>query len=299
MKEKILLNAGPSGPGSFSRIQDFIVCPQMMALKRFVPRAPNAYAKDPLVKGSLIHIGLAHLYARAKAAQQKEDYEVFYTPQEALLIAAPSFGHLGEKWLDLAKKVVANYEDLYTEEALRNYKILYVEEVFQITINGRVYTQRPDLVVMDLDGRVWIWDHKSTYRVSPETIMRYTPSLQFLAYRWWGPMVFGERFGGVIVNGIQVNEPYVVRRGNVAPAPWMVSQFPRLVMEAEEQIARLKSEWESGKRGLMEFPKAASESVCMTAYGPCDFMESCLWGRPDAVRAQDVPLIFAFNKKGA
>ena len=80
MTEKVLLDTGPSERG-WSYWGDAFRCMHLFALKRL-----GGYSDvgDPLIRGSLGHVGLAHFYARWMAKQNREDPDIFYEPEEAL-----------------------------------------------------------------------------------------------------------------------------------------------------------------------------------------------------------------------
>jgi len=65
---RILLDAGSSGPQGWSSRERQLRCPKRGGLAK--AGIPSSRTSDPLVKGSLVHIGLAHYYARVQADQQ-------------------------------------------------------------------------------------------------------------------------------------------------------------------------------------------------------------------------------------
>jgi len=274
--DKILLNAGPSTRG-WHRVESFLRCPQLYAYEKVLnyqwPTSP------PLVKGSLVHLGLAHWYARRREDQQGGDREKYYTANEAMEIGAKEWGELGAEWLPLAKRALAAYAAKWSTE---KHKVLMVEEEVRADIwvpklsRSVLFTQRVDLVAEAPDGKVYFWDHKTGFRSGKQMTTRYILSGQFHGIRWFGGQMFGDRFGGIILNqiGLGIGE-IKLGRPAIPPAPNMTQCFPDLLADAEASMAELERE----KRDPWEWPKAASEQVCMTPYGKCPAFALCQWGK--------------------
>ena len=78
---QILLDTGPS-PFGWHRYETFLRCPQLYAW--------TYHAKEPgedgraLAMGSLVHVGLAHHYARMRETQQGRDATAYYDPVDVL-----------------------------------------------------------------------------------------------------------------------------------------------------------------------------------------------------------------------
>ena len=230
----------------------------------------------PLMRGSLVHIALAHHFVRMRAIQQHEDPNRYYTPRDAMNVLAPKLGLLAVELLPVAQATVEEYLALYADEG---WHILYVEEEFRTELrdaSGRttLFTMRPDLIVEDRSGRSWICDHKIVSRLDSKISPRYTLSGQFLALQTLGQVLFGTAFGGCIVNAIQAAPGMRVKKYPVEPAPASLQRFPRLILDVADAIARLDAE----ERDPMDWPGAQHELMCMTAYGPCPFFEFCRWG---------------------
>lgn len=284
---KILINSGPSRRG-WHRLELFLRCPQLW-IYRYIIQAPYLVNAErmPLVRGSLGHVGLAHHYARMRAAQRGENPDSYYDVEEAMELVAPTFGDMGPDILPVARGAVRFYCQKYATEQV---KVLDVEREVeaQVRWNGRgpyLFTQRIDLAYEGADGRVWIEDHKFVAQMRAKVPKRYTLSGQFQGLQWFGRAIYGERFGGVRVNIIQVpnKDPVFgtdarVERIRLEPAPAMLERFPQLVCDAEEGIARLTEEIESGRRSPYQAPAAAQEQVCQGPYGLCDAFEACRWG---------------------
>jgi hypothetical protein len=274
---KILLECGPSERG-FHRLEAYWRCGQLFAwgyggggsnaerAKRFPPT-------EPLVRGSIGHAGLAHLYARLQAVQLGEDPGQFYSSTEAMRLVAETFGELGASMLPVAAGAVADYAKHYGTESPR---VIGVERPVETLFEGWRYTARIDLEVEDRAGLVWIVDHKILSSVRASAVRRYTLSGQFLGLQHLGMHVHGERFGGVQLNLIGVS-PRGFHREVIDPAPWLLTRYPKLVAQAEEGIARLEAE-RARLGDAFVAPACPSEQVCWTAYGRCPCFELCRWG---------------------
>ena len=267
--KRILLDCGPS-PRGWHRIESFLRCPQLYAWRHVA--ANHTPPSQPLVLGSLTHIGLAHHYARLREVQRRGDPDLYYGVHDAIDEAAARHGGL---WLKLAPQVretVGAYIAHYAER--EHFKVLHVEELFHAEFNGWPFTARVDLVYEDAYGRVWLCDHKGTGYIEAKHPRFYSISGQFLAYRWLGTGAYGDRFGGVVLNMVQWSTPHKFERPPLDPAPALFAKFPQIVADAEAGIARIAAEG----RKTEDWPAAANELTCVHRYGACDYLEKCKWG---------------------
>jgi len=283
-----LLDPGPSEAG-WHRLQTALQCPRKYALNEKTERTWS----PPLIKGSLVHVGLAHYYKRTWARMQgrkpgkgdlKEPLDQWYEPLEAvsrlaMQQAGESGNYLWMEFAELARRVVHEYIQHWQ---LERWEPLYIEEQFRSHVtdekgNRFLYTQRADLVARDPRGKIWIVDHKTTFRIAPKTIRRYTLSGQFLGYRLLGQRAFGDKFGGVVLNMIQLPQDTKGRaefkRPALEPAPWAVRTFKQTLIRAEGIINQHKHLEEP-----LDWPAVHHETACWTAYGPCPFHETCQFG---------------------
>jgi hypothetical protein len=269
------INAGSSGEWGWHATESALRCPQLFAYHHRIPGLSFG-DREPLLKGSLVHQGLAHYYARLQSSQQGRDPEEWATPDAAIDACAEELGRASLPFVDLAKQVVREYAAHYAVDTLT---VLHVEEVFTATIGGRTFTQRLDLVARGSTGRVYIIDHKTTGRIA-SIGKRYTLSGQFLGMEMFGRECFGAEFGGVMANLIQlpqkVGDRCQFERMAANAAPHAQRGFTLTVLHARERIEALDAS------GLdpWEWPKTLSEQVCIGAYGPCDGFDLCRWGKP-------------------
>jgi hypothetical protein len=277
MTAPILLDAGSSGKWGWHGIQSFNECPQKFSYRHNLGIVTPP--KEPLVKGSILHVGLAHRYARMWAQQNGELADRFYSPEEAMTIVAhkKESGEIGPRVLPEIVAAMRAYEAYYAAERV---KVLEVEQVFECEIGGEPYTQRLDWVYEDPQGRVWLVDHKTTGRMESKTAMGYAMSGQILGMRHLGRLYYGERFAGVKLNmivwGPGGKEKFA--RLDPEPAPFAQSQFTNVVTFARDRVRALR---ESGAGGVdpMAWPRALSETTCVGRYGACEYYDHCKWGK--------------------
>ena len=123
--------------------------------------------RAPLVRGSIGHVGLAHLYARLMAAQNGADPDAYYLPTEAMGLVADSFGELGTSMLPVAARTVRAYAERFAHE---RWRILGVEEEEETRFGPYLYTARVDLKYMDRAGKVWFLDHKLVNKIEGKVL---------------------------------------------------------------------------------------------------------------------------------
>jgi len=282
MTKPILLDAGPSERG-WHRLESGARCLRLYAYRQVL--GMSFPLSEGLVKGSLLHIGLAHHYRRRQARQQGEDPNQWYSPEEAIekladLSAVNCKSHIeSELWLTHAQPIVQAcraYVRYYLLPDL-NWKILDVENELRARVGKErwLFTQRADLIAEDPSGRVWIWDHKSCYRIASKTLRPHILSGQMLGYQMFGRQIYKERFGGVLVNRVKLRTPYQFDRSQVEAAPAALARFSKNIVQIENRIAEYEN------RPFNEWPGAYSDLVCTHKYGQCDAFEVCQWGLPE------------------
>lgn len=270
---KKILNTGPS-PRGWHRLQLALECPQKYGWHYEVGLGQQGDKKNdspPLIKGSLIHLALAHHYSQIKAMQNDEDPAEFEDPCIAMEIVAKKNGEAWEKEIDTCRKTFLAYLDHYSDE---NLKILEVERLAYTSIQGHVFTGRFDLIYEDRRGKVWVCDHKTTGRLHSKQRQFYGISGQLTGYAYMAAQIYGDKFAGVILNQIQHVAPYKFARNPLPPAPNLLHRFPQIVVDAESVIKGCK---ESG-RSPRNWPMAANELTCFSRYGACPYLERCTWG---------------------
>jgi hypothetical protein len=277
MNPPLLLETGPS-PFGWHRYESFLRCPQLYAWGHEAPAEPEGDTGRALAMGSLVHVGIAHHYARMREVQHGRDPDVLFHPVDAVreLVARKREDNTYVECSGTAQDIVAQYLVRYANERV---KILHVEEVFTLNFDGAPLTMRVDLVWEGSDGRVYFVDHKTTGRITTSHPRWYSMSGQFLGYRWAGRLAFGERFGGAVCNLIQTDPKAITfARPNLSPVPGMLRKFPDTIREAWRRLQEIKS------RNLppTEWPAHPSEHTCWTRYGACPAYARCEWSTPPA-----------------
>lgn len=309
--QKILLNAGRSEAG-FSGVSALKLCPQLYAYER--PLGLNLKSTDPLVKGSLLHVGVAHILRRAQALQEGDDPERWYRPSEAIPLAAQAMdrenpAHRAARWVPL---VTATCRAYHAAPGSYPQQILSVEEVIRVALRWRpgaqriaevrllgtderlpegwrLYTQRLDAVSIE-DGCLAVDDHKSASYIRASTRAAYTMHGQF----WGAELLVRLRWPELAERGVRVYanliewpkykrgqepDPEDARVGRIERirlrgAQAMLSGFWRDILDWYDFRDRLLSDG----RSPWDWPKAGIELGCMTRYGECAYTELCRKG---------------------
>jgi hypothetical protein len=248
----------------------------------------------PFVKGELLHCGLAHLYKRKQLEDKGLDPDAYYKPHEAVGVLAMRNSMRSDMWQEQAPMVqeaLVAYEQEWMPDD--HWEILHVEKELKARVRdeerlmrGRelpkghtyyLYTQRADLIVRDKGtGKIWIIDHKSTYRIAPKTVRRYTLSGQFIGYRLLGRAQWGREFAGVRLNMVQLSSEFKFSRPRLEPAPATDDRFKTTILYGERLIADMTEQ-----HGVdTPWPQTFADSTCWSSYGPCPMYELCQWGEP-------------------
>ena len=167
--EKHLLNAGPSERG-WHGFETAARCPRLYAWQK-VEGIQFPYT-DPLVRGSLFHMGLAHYYAQKKEEAEGRDPEFYYSPSDAVRLLAEkeaekSDPNIAALWTVAAPEIIEVVDDYIRHYKHCRWKVIDVEKEMRANIplgdSTFLFTQRVDLIVEETDGRIWFVDHKSAY----------------------------------------------------------------------------------------------------------------------------------------
>ena len=267
----VLLDAGPSERG-WSFFEAASRCMRLWAWKNL--GSMERHTSDALVKGSLFHIGLAHHY-QLKLTPDAD----LLQPEQAIYALAEKEG--GDLWSKHAEKIVEAV-DAYIEHYKEcSWKVIAVEKELRARIppKGRsgvsafLYTQRVDLIVEDVHGKVWLVDHKSCYRITGKTLRQHILSGQFLGYQVFGQKMYGDRFAGVIVNRMKLSSAYDFDRCALEPAPSAVAGFVPMLRTIEKKIQD-----HSHLTDPLEYTPVFSDQVCFGKYGQCPAFDLCRWG---------------------
>jgi len=305
----IVLNAAASLRG-WSQLSDAVVCPQKWLLKHAL-RVRGDRPSQALVQGSLVHVACAQHYARRQAVQDGLDPDVYANALDAMKVTA---AELDAPWAatayssfarDLVPESYQIASGFLSEDPFRRYRILAVETPIELWCAGGdivdapedaeerremlrandqggflamgtpwLHTARLDLVV-ETGGLVYMVDHKTGYKWDDKKIAGYAMTGALHGAMLWGGREYGDRFGGLIVSGIDKargGKPHVFMPPIGADS---LRNFAWVVHDANERLRTLN---ESG-RPLSQWPRALSEQgPCVDRYDVCQVMNTCARG---------------------
>ena len=185
------------------------------------------------------------------------------------------------EWESYVADVQRVYLDYKVRLASRQWKVLAIEKEVCANIHDEernetyFYTQRVDAIwEHPVTKQVWFVDHKTAGRVTQRTIGQYSMDGQMLGYGMFGQQMFGERYGGVLLNFIEwpkEGKSPRFERKRTDPAPYSVSRFKSTIIQAERIIR------DHEKLEAVEWPGVHNSIACWP-YGPCEFYETCQYG---------------------
>jgi hypothetical protein len=300
-----LLNAGSSGRG-WSWREALLRCPQQFAYEKLL--GLQRENREALIKGSLVHIGLAH--ANVELLCEQNGWENDHMPwrdaiAELALQEDHEIGHgeAWQQWVELATGTVADY--LAQREAPTVIAVEHRVEMWidadgslvdppvdaekrsamatdpKLALMGPPYlhTSRIDLLERDRYGRYWVTDYKTCYVIDARKRDGFALSGQILGLTLWGAKTYGRDFGGSALQMLRLIKkrdrfPRVIP----SPAPWALKEWGKSVVESEERLARLLA------KDPRHWPKTFSEQgPCMDRYGPCSYRDYCLTGKKPTI----------------
>tara|TARA_R110000751_G_scaffold22447_4_gene63325 strand:- start:1273 stop:1977 length:705 start_codon:yes stop_codon:yes gene_type:complete len=234
-----------------------------------LPRSESVY----LIRGSLLHVGLAHFYQRIKDKDNNPDQ--WYGAEESILKLAELEG---ASWLPEVQLCVDALRDYISYWSQDDWIPLEVEYELRARLPHPVpgqprflFTQRADLIIEDGAGKVWIVDHKTASRINSGSLEQYIMSGQMVGYQHFGRALYGERFAGVILNRVKLYAPREFDRCTVPPAPVAVAGFVKTLKWAEYIDHTIPTD-------PMQAPMATNDGACYGKYGKCDAFDRCRFG---------------------
>lgn len=270
-----VIMAGPS-PRGWHRLQQAAECLQKYAFGYEDPthKKPTMGSRPALAKGSLLHLALAQHYAKIRATQQGENPDDWADPMDAVSVVAKM--EKVEDLIPIIEDTYDSYQRTFVNDSWK-WKILEIEQLNEVYLGGKYrLTGRMDLVIEVEGGQVYVIDHKSTGRATKQHQSYYAVSGQLMGYSRMMQEKYKEKFAGVIVNLVQLQDkaPAKFDRIHLPRSPAMEARFEQSVIDIEENIERLKA---SG-RSFDNWPKALSELTCYSRYGACEFIDQCRYG---------------------
>lgn len=279
----ILINSGMSESG-WSGISSFLFCQRLYYLKHVISH-PQV-DRWPLIRGSVGHVALAHVYARKQNEQQGRDPEEFYPWETACEMAAQNLMSKGEcssemaqRAIDLVKEIVPQYIAHWHPSKHDWWEIVGVEMPVRADVQdkaGRSYpiTQRLDLVIKGKDGKVYLIDHKWTTTTAKSAVAKYSLSAQFLLMANFGRAMYGAQFGGTLVNLVGVRDGRrEFSQPRLNPVPGAIQDLPLMIANVKRRLEVLAAEGDPSN-----YVPAFNEQICGHGmYGSCEAYEACQW----------------------
>jgi len=266
---KKLIDRGSSGSEGWHSIVDYIDCPRK---GRFSEDHVREEEEHYHYRGHLLHVGLAHLYAR----RMKDGRSKYLEPLDAVQAYAEKHpSPHRDRWLEPVLRCLPHYEAYWGDE--RKYEVLGVEKVLRMFVKDGMrrlpFTARYDLMVKNRrTHRVEIWDHKGTYAVLPKVVESYALSGQLLGLERIGRAKYGKRWGGVKLNFVRLpedpNKEPEFGRPPLKVSPLAVRNFTTTVKYAHSLRDRFHD------LPTEEVPGSYND-MCWGKYGKCIFRWHC------------------------
>ena len=291
------LEAGQSEAG-WHRASTFLLCPRRFAMEQAAKASGEARGLSPaLVSGTLLHAGLAHLYARRMSG--KHDWmEPYAAIQEAARRGdKESPTPLWDEWAERLKDVIPQYVRRWGAE--RQWEVMGVEEELRVEVMdprtgaSYLYTQRYDLLIRNRsDRQVYIIDHKRGYELAPRIWNRYALSGQIAGYKMLGRVLYGLQFGGVLLNFVQMpgkddglDFQFKFMRPSLPQAEQAARDFKGTVIHVERGIAACRDAYGPEQTNATAWPGVFQDGPpCMGPFGPCPFRDYCRTGQTNQPR---------------
>lgn len=271
--DQILLDTGSSGPEGWHGREVVLRCARKHGLA--AKYGAQIREGDAQIRGSLVHVALAHYYAQLQARQQGWDPDEFFPPEEAVHECARRHEGAWPKWVTVA---LAYYTAYKAHFALTREEVIAVEHIFAVQVPGPAtgrmipYKARVDLVLCN-NGRVVFVDHKTTGRITEKTEKGFALAGQLVGQQWIGRHLYAERWGGLNLNLIS---PDLVRRIPAPLAGAAVAGFPK-TLEASVLLEELWTQHYGPDPTC--WPLALSEQgPCVDRYDVCAFHDVCRFG---------------------
>jgi len=303
--------SGQSSRG-WHRIEKILRCPFLAKPLEIEDELPTVLVSDArprydpspaLVKGSLMHEALAAYFKRQQVRQEGGNVAEWMTPFEVIGAAAREEAALEEAvendpqmWYDytaLIQDCFQHWELTFADTGLAYWRVLGVEEELRASIKlnatgisisrdtnegntptvdgGYLYTQRADLIV-EIGGKVYFVDHKTTSRPIPKYDDYQALNGQFLGYELFGKLYAKEKWGGSLLHYLSFPDKkefsYAFRPAPNASA--VQGNFAQTIVYAEELYATCKR--------VGYWPHVYTQFQCMTRFGQCPKFSLCRHG---------------------
>ncbi len=234
-----LLNCGPSLRG-WSHQEKILICPYQWALSYL--GEPRGIPADPLIKGALVHTGLAHYWSlrmgisdlldpvtavQVQAANEDRELSVKFGYCTAWAKHAPlamqavrmyvehgvyvqlkpvAVEHQVELWVDYDHSAGCWKLVAPPQGAAFRMQLAREHRWVEFYLLGAPWltTFRADAVVQLADGRFAIVDHKTGYKLDVRKQNGFQASGQMLQYQMYGSLAWPAHWGGVHVGFVNL-----------------------------------------------------------------------------------------------
>ena len=176
------------------------------------------------------------------------------------------------------RMVLNAYAKKYADDIDR-WDIIDIEANQMVPISDDINWQGiHDLIVKDkADGLIYIIDHKTTGKKVNSSYYSesFDTSQQMTSYHWMGQQLYGDDFGGIIINAVQSTKtiPYNFARFPIMRDDWQIEGFLRNITAIAPRIeeceglgpAYLKLGWDEEQEDVLsDFPMrwTYSENFC-------------------------------------
>ena len=193
-------------------------------IRKIYPRASNA----ALTWGSAVHTGLEWLY-HIDIDNADSVMDILYQSDDKAIYNLERLEREGSHFTPERLRMMLNaYDEKYDDD----WEILDIEIDTICPLSNSVEWQGIlDLVVRRSDGLVYFVDHKTTAKKVDSSYYSagFDNSQQMTSYTWMGHMLYGDEFGGIIINAAQSTKtiPYKFARFPIVRDDWQLEQFVR------------------------------------------------------------------------
>jgi len=232
---------------SYSAVQDWRRCQQLYAY-RYIDNLESVLPQPAMTLGTVLHNYLEGFYrlyptvghadAHANAVQHIEDEH----GRELIALGNTAYAggqaELAEELFGLVEKAQGIAERYYTtwgQHDADTQTPLLVEEPIEVPLTDTILTPtRVDLVTRDDDGLTWLWEHKSSGSIPPQT--RRMKDLQTTLMAAIIHHQLGIKVDGVVWNYLRTKPPTVpdtLKSGLLTMRKDLDSTWPTYLSEIE------------------------------------------------------------------
>lgn len=148
--------------------------------------------------------------------------------------------------------------------------------------DSELVTSRIDLIVI-IGGKVWFKDYKSTLKGWSLSLPRWSPmnefmvKFQFMIQEALGRLVFGDKFGGILVQRLKAKTPFDMdEQLIVTPRQYVMHDLVPLLRRCVEEEARLCAEGDALSDEAVEMHMPMGHPWSCFSYGkPCEYLPIC------------------------